>query len=293
MPTVVARRSPQLAASTVALGLIAYAVVRALLFGIVRLPPIPGGLSGLTAILTLFSLCHAWYSVGGRLTAIFFALSAAISWALEEGGVATGLVYGGYHYTDYLGPRLGDVPLLIPLAWFMMIYPSYVIANLIVGRRVTGPGPGLRTLVVAAGASAVVMTAWDLVVDPILSGPSVHAWVWESGGAYFGVPLQNFFGWLVTTFVVYAAYRLVEQRHGPAPLGPVDWRTGAMPVAAYGLMLFGDLMSGVTPMGVVPIGLVVMGVPLLLAAWRLVELRNEAARSALVPPAVEVEVEAA
>ncbi len=273
----VIRRSPQLIASAVLLGLIAYAVFRALVFGLVHLPPIPRGLSGLTAILTLFSLIHAWYSLGGRLTAAFFALSAAISWALEEGGVVTGLVYGGYHYTEYLGPKLGHVPLLIPLAWFMMIYPSYVVANLLVERRVTGTAPGLRALVVAAAASAAVMTAWDLVVDPILSGASVQAWVWESGGGYFGVPVQNFVGWLVTTFAVYASYRALEQRVGGAPLGPVDWRVGAMPVIAYGLMLAGDLMSGVTPPGIVPIGLLVMGVPFLLAVRRLAGLRGRAA----------------
>jgi putative membrane protein len=277
-------RSSHLAASAALLGLIAYAVFRALVFGVVRLPPIPGGLSGLTAILTLFSLIHAWYSLGGRLTTLFFALSAGISWALEEAGVATGLVYGGYHYTEYLGPKLGHVPLLIPLAWFMMIYPSYVVANLLVGRHPIGTIPGPRALVVAAGVSAVVMTAWDLVMDPILSASTVHAWVWESGGAYFGVPVQNFVGWLVTTFTVYAAYRAVEQRIGGAALGPVDWRVGAMPVAAYGLMLAGDLMSGVTPPGIVPIGLVVMGVPLLLAVWRLLELRAADARPLEVAP---------
>jgi putative membrane protein len=264
--------------SAVLLGLIAYSVARAMMAmaGIVRLPPIPGGLASLTVILTVFSLNHAWYSIGGRLTTLFFSLSAAISWAIEEGGVATGLVYGGYHYTSYLGPKLADVPLLIPLAWFMMIYPSYVVANLLIGRRAAGTGTGVRALVVAAAVSAVVMTAWDLVVDPILSGPTVRAWVWESGGGYFGVPIQNYFGWLGTTFIVYGAYRALEQRRAPAPLGPIDWRVASMPVAAYGLMLAGDLVSGVTPSGVVPIGLVVMGVPFTLAMWRVFELRANA-----------------
>lgn len=28
-------------------------------------------------------------------------------------------------------------------------------------------------------------------------------WIWEHGGSYFGVPLHNYLGWLLTTFLVY------------------------------------------------------------------------------------------
>ena len=61
------------------------------------------------------------------------------------------------------------------------------------------------------------MTLWDLVIDPILSGPSVRAWVWENGGPYFGIPIHNYAGWLLTTFTVYVAYRAAEQRAGQEP----------------------------------------------------------------------------
>jgi uncharacterized membrane protein len=263
------RRRWLLRASVVLLAPIAYSVVRAWTFEFTHLPPIPGGLSSLTVLLTLFSLSHAWYSIGGRLTAVFFAISAVVSWALEQAGVATGLVYGGYHYTDYLGAKLFDVPILIPLAWFMMIYPSYVIANLALTRRPVGTPPGATWLVTLAAASALTMTVWDLVVDPILSGPEVRAWVWESGGQYFGVPIQNFFGWFVTTFIVYGLFRALEQRASDPSAPSVDRRAGALPVAAYGLMLLGDLASGVTPAGIFLIGPIVMGVPFAIGAWSL------------------------
>ncbi len=45
--------------------------------------------------------------------------------------VRTGLVFGAYHYSDMLGIKLGHVPVLIPLGWFMMIYPSRVVAKAI------------------------------------------------------------------------------------------------------------------------------------------------------------------
>ncbi len=245
------------------------AVIRLLLSGVVALPSVPGGLKMLTAVMALFSLFHAWYTLGGRLTLAFFALSATISWAFEQVGVMTGLVFGAYHYTDYLGAKLGDVPLLIPLAWFMMIYPSYVIAGLIVERRPTGTPRGLVALVRLAAFSAIVMTVWDLVVDPILSGPDARAWIWENGGPYFGIPIQNYLGWLLTTFTVYFAYRALEQRFAAAPAGPVTARVAAIAVGAYGAMLAAELLSGVLPAGVAAIGPVVMGVPIAVAVVRL------------------------
>ena len=274
-----ARRRWLLRISSVLLALFGYSVARAWLFDLVRLPGIPGGLTSLTAIMAAFSLTHAWLSVGGRSTAAFFALSAAIAWSLEEFGVVTGLLYGGYHYTSYLGARLGDVPVLIPLAWFMMIYPSYVIANLVVARQPVGTPAGLSPLIRLAAVGAVVMTVWDLVIDPILSGPQARAWVWESGGAYFGVPVQNYAGWLVTTFVVYLAYRALEQRFSQPTDAPMRRGVAAMPVAAYGLMLLGDLASGVAPAGLFLIGPVVMGVPILLAFRRLAALSGGSGRS--------------
>lgn len=274
MPSLTRGRS-LLVVSGALLGVFTYeGIVRELLLGIVRLPILPGGLSSLTAIVAGCSLTHAWYSLGGRNTVAFFGMSAAISWVYEQVGVATGLVFGTYHYTGYLGARLGDVPLLIPLAWFMMIYPSYVIANLALERRPFGTPPGAARLIRLAAASAIVMTLWDLVIDPILSGPSVRAWIWDGGGPYFGIPIHNYAGWLLTTFTVYLAYLSFEKRFTPTPLGPATAAVAALPVAAYGLMLVSDLVSGAAPSGLAIIAPAAMGGPLLVAAWRLRALRR-------------------
>ena len=50
-----------------------------------------------------------------------------------------------------------------------------------------------------AALGGIVMTAWDVVMDPIMVAGG--SWVWEVEGAYFGVPLQNYWGWWLTTFV--------------------------------------------------------------------------------------------
>ncbi len=265
------RRYALVWASALFLLVFAYIVIlQPVLSPFVALPKLPGGHSSSTSIFLLFSLFHAWYALGWRHTLIFFVFSASISWAFEQVGVATGAIYGPYHYTDVLGIKLGHVPILIPLAWFMMIYPSYVIANLIADGQPTGTRGNLIRTMWLALLGAMVMTAWDLVMDPFMSGGRMEAWVWERGGDYFGVPLQNFVGWVLTTFTVYLAYRLFERRTKPRPLGPLTPAVAALPVLAYSAMWVAYVISAEAgPLRV--IAAFAMGLPTLAALGRLPE----------------------
>src|SRR5450759_3783108 len=62
-----------------------------------------------------------------------------------------------------------------------------------------------------------------------LSGPTVGAWVWERGGPYYGVPVQNYLGWIVTTFTAYVLYRSVERRWTLQPVGPLSLGPSGIP----------------------------------------------------------------
>ena len=147
-----------------------------------------------------FAILHAGQRMGWKRALVLLALAFVVSLAYESIGVATGLVYGPYHYTEKLGVKfLGLVPLLIPAAWFMMMYPSYVIAE-----RLLDHLPGWRRVLAIAAVGGVVMTAWDVVMDPMMVAG--EHWVWEVQGAYFGVPLQNYWGWWVTVFTVFALF---------------------------------------------------------------------------------------
>ena len=258
------------------LALFAYdGVLRPLLAGLVALPVIPGGLNSLTVILLLFSLWHASYALGVRLTLAFFAITAITSLIFEEVGVATGLIYGPYHYTSTLGPWLGTVPILIPLAWFMMVYPSYVLANIILDGGPVGSPGGRGHLVGLVLLGALIMTAWDLVVDPILSGPSIGAWVWEGGGPYFGVPVQNYVGWIATTFTVYLLYRSVERRWTPRPVGPLTNGPSGMPIIAYAAMMLANMLSGAAPAAIAVVAPIAMGMPVVAGLVGLVSPRGK------------------
>ena len=119
-----------------------------------------------------------------------------VAWASEALGSKTGFPFGAYDYTENLQPQLLGVPLLIPLAWLMMLPPAWAVAQ-----RITGQTSGLAFVAV----SALAFTAWDLFLDPQM----VHwgLWVWDAPGAYFGIPLVNFAGWLLVSALITALAR--------------------------------------------------------------------------------------
>ena len=249
-----------------------------------ELPRIPGGIGIKTLFMMLFSIFHAAYVLGWRHTLLFFGITVAVSWSYEHVGVETELIYGAYHYTNALGLKLGHVPIIIPIAWFMMIYPSYIIANLIgSGRQMmtrdkkkNNNNPiTLVQILWLSFLSAVIMTAWDLVVDPYLSGPTERAWIWEDGGQYFGVPLHNFGGWLLTTFTIYFIFRLLSERKFQmhTSRSPLTTSIILLPLISYGATMIANIIPGEPPELRI-IGPIVMGIPLVIAATRLLMNNN-------------------
>ena len=87
------------------------------------------------------SVGHAGLSRGARTGAGVLLVTAATAVVFEAVGLATGVPYGEYEYSDDLGPTLFGVPFLVPLAWLMMAWPSWLrAARLTRGVRRATPG---------------------------------------------------------------------------------------------------------------------------------------------------------
>lgn len=134
----------------------------------------------LAVVVALWQACGRWSTLWRVLTI------APLAWGLEWLGSTTGLPFGEYHYTPTLQPQVAGVPLIIPLAWLMMLPPAWAVASIIVGGR-----RDWRFVLVSAAA----FTAWDLFLDPQMVGWGY--WVWAHPGGYFGIPWVNFAGWLL------------------------------------------------------------------------------------------------
>ncbi|MGH3146555.1 MAG: carotenoid biosynthesis protein [Rubrobacter sp.] len=167
-----------------------YACVLALLaaFFATRFPDVPGASVGSyvsTLLIALPSTIALFAYLGpGRALLSLLALSA-FAFAIESFGVATGVPYGDFYYGDALGPRaFGLVPYLLPL--------SYV--PLVVGAMAAAWTRRPRLLHITL---ATLLLVWmDAVLDP--GAASLGFWTWPDGGAYYGVPLSNYVGWLLS-----------------------------------------------------------------------------------------------
>ena len=151
---------------------------------------------------TVFAvLASAWGWGRAALTALAVV---GMGWLVEFIGSRTGVPFGRYHYTDRLQPQLGRVPLVIPLAWLMMLPAAWAIADRVAGGR----GPAFVLI------SALAFTAWDLFLDPQMVG--WRFWVWDRPGGYFGIPWVNFLGWALASGLMTAVVS-----PGPLPGQPL------------------------------------------------------------------------
>jgi len=158
----------------------------------------------------VFALWHLTRWAGAPTAIGSFVVIVVTSWSFEAVGVATGRVFGNYYYPpDILGPLLVGVPPLIMLQYFAMGYSALVMAHAISGTLSTRT-TGIR-LVATSALAALTMVVLDLSSDPMQS-TVLGDWIWRTGGAYFGVPIQNFWGWFITTFTFFMIVALLFLR---------------------------------------------------------------------------------
>jgi putative membrane protein len=164
-------------------------------------------------LLQVAAVLTALFLHSGRRTLLPVGGVLPLAWLAEFVGSHTGLPFGRYSYTDALQPQLGDVPLLIPLAWLMMLPPAWAVADLLAPRC-----PRWGKALVAA----LAFTAWDLFLDPQMV--AWDFWRWHEPGAYFGIPLLNYFGWLLVSFLItYAALPADLPRGGLLSIYIITW----------------------------------------------------------------------
>jgi uncharacterized membrane protein len=133
-------------------------------------------------------------TLGVKRTLAFLIPSVGISLTSELLGTSTGFPFGAYAYLSGLGAKIaGLVPFTIPLSWFYMGFVCLLIAN-------TSLRDGSHWLqrLEAIALGAMMLTAWDFVLDPAMSQAGYPFWEWGTRGAFFGMPLQNFAGWMGT-----------------------------------------------------------------------------------------------
>ena len=125
-----------------------------------------------------------WWCLGGW----------ALTVALEMAGVATGKVFGTYHYGPTLRGQVAGVPLLIGLNWITLLLGAISLSAKF-ERRVakTDAHAQLETRnskLFKATIAALLLTAFDWVMEP--TAVALDYWQWAT---WPQIPLQNYAAW--------------------------------------------------------------------------------------------------
>jgi putative membrane protein len=151
----------------------------------------------------------------GRVRAsLFGALAASVPWIAEFSSTRSGIPFGLYHYTATTQGQeifIGNVPLMDPLSFAFLTYGAFCLARVVLAVR----APSRTALAVLSGT---LMMLLDVVIDPLaVRGDRWflgRVFYYPDGGAYFGVPLSNFAGWVLVGTAAVAIYCAVTGDEG-------------------------------------------------------------------------------
>jgi putative membrane protein len=131
-----------------------------------------------------------------RRAGAWIGLLVGYTYAIEVVGVRTGWPYGAFEYGVDLGPMVGGVPLALPVFFIPLVMNGYLLRELVFGSRASGT-VGRFAIVTA------IVVAMDVVLDP--GAVALGFWAYAAGGAFYGVPLSNYLGWVLSAAVAVVA----------------------------------------------------------------------------------------
>lgn len=162
---------------------------------------------------------------GFKRTVLYGIAGYALAWLSELSSIHNGFPYGWYYYIEHTRGQeiwvLG-VPLMDSISYVFLTYASFSLAILIMS-PVQRSGWFLYVLETAkirsswftAFLGSLLCVFLDIIIDPVaLQG---NRWFlgqiygYAEQGAYFGVPISNFIGWLFVGFVMIMAFQKIDQ----------------------------------------------------------------------------------
>lgn len=192
--------------------------------------------------------------VGWRRTLGFTLAGYLIAFSSEWLSINTGFPYGWYYYIDTTSSRelwIAGVPFFDSLSYVFLAYCSYATALFILSplkawrwNVATLETRRIRRSFSALLLGAFLQTFLDIIIDPVaLQG---RRWFlgqiygYREQGLHFGVPLSNYWGWLVTSFCLVAAFQLIDARRlNDAPSGAhLPFRSLLGPVLYVSVIVF-------------------------------------------------------
>jgi len=186
-----------------------------LLFSILRMIPLANAVGMFFVVIMLL---YAISNEGITKGIFFFIIAATFGLFFEIIGVLFGVPFGKYRYNPIEPLLFGLVPISVILMWFVVTYTARAVTEIIIPKNVT-PNK-IHILLVLAFLDALIATSWDIIMDPVMVNV-IGMWTWEEQGIYFGIPLSNYIGWVLVSYLMCLVYRLFGNTNHKPTLTPI------------------------------------------------------------------------
>jgi len=134
----------------------------------------------------------------------FFIFVFLTGTAVEIIGVNTSALFGEYQYGKALGYQLYNVPLIIGINWFLIIYCCGISIHTLLTKAInrlaadTGKTPAALKAISVIIDGATMAVFFDWVMEPIAS--KLNYWNWGGNGS---IPFFNYLCWfLISVFLL-------------------------------------------------------------------------------------------
>jgi putative membrane protein len=142
---------------------------------------------------------------------LFLLICIAAGISVEIIGTNSGILFGEYTYGNVLGFKIKNVPVLIGINWFIIIYCSGISIHTLLMKiinRVTADNPKSTPVlkavsVVVDGATLAVFFDW--LMEPV--AVKLGFWVWKGDGS---IPLFNYICWFVVSLLLLTVFHFAK-----------------------------------------------------------------------------------
>lgn len=109
--------------------------------------------------------------------------------AMETWALITGFPYSSFHYTDLIGFKIGGhTPYTVPFAYLSIFLGCLYLVS-------TKTDDKIKLTIFLT----LLMLITDLMLDP--AAVALKFWMYLNPGIFYGVPLVNFLGWILTNIL--------------------------------------------------------------------------------------------
>jgi phytoene desaturase len=140
---------------------------------------------------------------------IFLLLVVATGIAVEIIGVNTRLLFGNYSYGSALGFKVANVPLVIGVNWFIIIYCSGISMQTLLMKAINKVATETATPPMALKALSVIVDGATLAVffDWLMEPVAVQLGYWKWKGE---IPLYNYLCWFVIAMALLTLFHFCK-----------------------------------------------------------------------------------